>query len=70
MYEAATNVAQIIQLSLARWQAALSAACCASAAGMGEGCAGSSASAGLPHWPAIQKIRGTYVVYLPALCKL
>jgi len=34
-------------------------ACYNSAAGMGEGCAGGSASAGLPDWPAIQEIRGT-----------
>ena len=63
------NVAQTMQLSLARWQAALSAAWYTSAAGMGEGCAGGSASAGLPDWPAIQEIRGTYLVgYSPASC--
>ena len=41
------------------------------AAGMGEGCPGGSASAGLLDWPAIQEIRGTYFVdYLPASCIL
>jgi len=37
------------------------------AVGMGEGCPGGSASAGLPDWPAIQEIGGTLLVgYLPA----
>lgn len=44
--------------------------CYKSAAGMGEGCPGSSAN-GTPDWPAIQELRGTYLVgYLPALCNL
>ena len=64
-------VAQTIHLSLARWQTALSAASYKCAAGMGEGCPGGSASAGLLDWPAIQEIRGTYFVdYLPASCIL